>query len=128
MSCSDGNWHTMNIPKYKEIGQSLGYITILIAHIYIYVCGVCQIINETQTFSNKEGDRTYEIRSDSLDCNSGNVVYLVQCKTCNMQYVGSASTKFRLRLNNYKYCLRKYEEQQSVPQMSFHAHFASGGS
>ena len=33
-------------------------------------CGVCQIINETQTFSNKEGDRTYEIRSDSLGCNS----------------------------------------------------------
>ena len=90
-------------------------------------CGVCQIINVTQTFSNKEGDRTYEIRSDTLDCNSENVVYLVQCKTCNMQYVGSASTKFRLRLNNYKYCLCKYEKQKSVPQMFFHTHFAQEG-
>ena len=44
-----------------------------------------------------------------------------------MQYVGSTNTKFRLMLNNYKYCLRKYEKQKSVPQRFFHAHFSQEG-
>ena len=51
------------------------------------------------------------------------VVYLIQCKSCQKQYVGSASTKFRLRFNNYKSCHRKYNLNQSVPQESLHAHF-----
>ena len=36
-----------------------------------------------------------------LDCNSNNVVYLLTCKVCGLQYVGSTSTKFRLRFNNH---------------------------
>ena len=59
----------------------------------------------------------------NLNCNSENVVYLVQCKTCKIQYVGSASTKFRLRFNNYKSCFRKCSSGQSAPQASFHSHF-----
>ena len=28
------------------------------------------------------------------DCNSRNVIYLLSCKTCGIQYVGSTSRKF----------------------------------
>ena len=58
-----------------------------------------------------------------LNCNSKMVVNLVQCKTCNKQYVGSASTNFRLRFYNYKCCHRKYNLTKTVPQHSFHTHF-----
>ena len=58
-----------------------------------------------------------------MNCNSTNVVYLVQCKTCNIQYVGSTSTKFCLRFNNYKCCDKKYNAGKPVIQASFHAHF-----
>ena len=35
-------------------------------------------------------------------CNSNNVVYLLSCKVCHAQYVGSTTTKFRVRFNNHK--------------------------
>ena len=42
--------------------------------------------------------------------NSSNVVYLVTCKKCALQYVGSTITKFRHRCNNYKSRIRKHEK------------------
>ena len=37
-----------------------------------------------------------------LDCNSSNVAYLLSCKVCHAQYVGSTTKKFWLRFNNHK--------------------------
>jgi len=85
-------------------------------------CGVCPFIANTTTFSDSNASKEYSIASN-LNCNSKNVVYLVQCKTCNKQYVGSASTKFRLRFNNYKSCFGKFSSGKTAPQMLFHSHF-----
>ena len=62
-------------------------------------CEVCKCLNNTNSFENREGTDQYGIKGGNLNCNSSNVVYLVQCKTCKIQYVTSASTKFRLRFN-----------------------------
>ena len=86
-------------------------------------CGVCSVVTETDKFSDKSGLDTYRIRGNKINCNSTNVIYLVQCKRCNIQYVGSTSTKFRLRFNNYKSCHRKFLQGQTIPQHSFHSHF-----
>ena len=67
-------------------------------------CVVYNYIKDTNTFSDKDLTKTYTIKGGSLNCNTSNVVYLVQCKTCHIQYIGSASTKFRLRFNNYRCC------------------------
>ena len=71
-------------------------------------CKVCEVRNPTKTFSNKEDDRSFHIKGGKLNCNSQNIVYLVQRKTCSMQYVASTSTKFRLRFNNYQNFYRNY--------------------
>ena len=85
-------------------------------------CGVCPFIKETVSFSDKAG-KEYKIRTKNLNCNSECVVYLFTCKTCRMQYVGSATTPFRARFNNYKCCHRKHKAGSIVTQASFHAHF-----
>ena len=92
-------------------------------------CDVCNYICKTDEFcSHSENNaKTYKLRTPDLNCNSKCVVYLAECKVCNIQYVGSASTKFRLRFNNYKSAYRKYTSGHSVPQASFHAHFAQEG-
>ena len=87
-------------------------------------CGVCSFVKRSQTFTDKSGLTSYEIRGDKLHCNSKNVVYMVQCKTCLKQYVGSTCTKFRMRFNNYKSCFRKHSSGEAVPQMLFHNHFS----
>ena len=68
-----------------------------------------------------------KVRGDRMNCNSSNVVYLVQCETCGIQYVGSMSTKFCLRFNNYRSCFSKHNSKDVVPQFSFHAHFNQEG-
>ena len=55
--------------------------------------------------------RSFHI-NHSFDCDSQGVVYLITCKRCGKQYVGSTTTPFRLRFNNHKSSLRRYERGQ----------------
>ena len=96
-------------------------------------CQQCVHINNTNTFSNRDGSRTFEIRKGPHTCDTSGVVYLLECKTCGIQYVGSAQTAFRLRFNNYKSHHRQYVRRRAqgtlhtgnpVPQHFLHAHFA----
>ena len=55
----------------------------------------------SQTFSSVQTGKTYFVRQ-KLSCNSANVIYLVHCKKCNLQYVGSTKTEFKVRFRNQK--------------------------
>ena len=44
-----------------------------------------------------------------LDCNSSNVVYLLSCKVCHAQYVGSTTTIFRIVLERIQGFLLRVE-------------------
>ena len=62
--------------------------------------------------------------NNRFHCNSRNVVYLITCKTCRKQYVGSTTTKFRLRCNNYKSNFDKYGKgERGMNQESLYEHF-----
>ena len=43
-----------------------------------------------------------------LNCNSTNLVYLMSCKVCAVQYVGSTTTRFRLRFNKHESRIRAH--------------------
>ena len=77
-------------------------------------CLVDTFLDTTGVFKNSKGDRTYNIRKGTLNCNSKYVVYLLTCKTCNKQYVGSCVTKFRTRFNNYKSQFKKYLQRKTA--------------
>ena len=70
-------------------------------------CEVCHYLEEKSEFKGSHEDRTYSINYH-LDCNSSNVVYLITCQQCSLQYVGSTVTKFRLRFNNHKSRIRRH--------------------
>ena len=84
-------------------------------------CQICPSICKTKSFESSQTSEKYEIRAH-LDCDSVNAIYLVTCKTCHKQYVGS-TVKFRNRFNNYKSCFRKCSLGETAPQVSFHSHF-----
>ena len=56
-------------------------------------CTVCNFLRIDNSFKSKSTGKTDSI-TYALDCNSRNVIYLLSCKTCGIQYVGSTSTKF----------------------------------
>ena len=60
-------------------------------------CQICPLIEETKTFQNKDKSETFDIRKGILNCSSNLVVYLIECKSCSKQYVGSTIAPFRNR-------------------------------
>ena len=97
-------------------------------------CQVCKLLIKGNKFSNMSKTRDYNLRKGTLHCNSCNVVYLMTCKTCEKQYVGCTTTRFRKRLNNYKSKLRLYynrrksgklDKFESIPQANLFEHVLS---
>ena len=70
-------------------------------------CQVCEHLTIGDRFESSDTKKAYSINYE-LNCNSSNVVYLLSCKVCGIQYVGSTSTKFRLRFNNHKSRIRAH--------------------
>ena len=55
----------------------------------------------SNTFSSAQTGKTYFLQQ-RLSSNSTNFVYLVYCIKCNLQYVGSITTEFKVRFRNHK--------------------------
>ena len=92
-------------------------------------CQVCDYLCPGDTFTSKNTGRNFSINYE-LNCNSNNVVYLMCCKVCGIQYVGSTSTKFRLRFNNHKSRLRahvKLSDSNKERDDLIYKHFNSPG-
>ena len=65
-------------------------------------CDLCNnFLKETDCFKSFSTGRSYKIKQEVI-CNSTNIVYLISCKKCNVQYVGSTSTEFKVRFRNHK--------------------------
>ena len=80
-------------------------------------CDVCNYLIVGDRFSSLTTGTSYTINR-GFDCNSRNVVYLINCKACGFQYVGSTTTKFRLRFNNHKSRLRAHSRMLTVDKES----------
>ena len=59
----------------------------------------CQVLEENTVFRSTQTGEKFKIRQD-IDCKSDNIIYLVTCKRCKFQGVGSC-TKLSQRVSNY---------------------------
>ena len=65
-------------------------------------CDLCKnFLIQDSKFERFSTGRTYKINQD-LSCSSKNVDYLASCYKCNLQYVGSTSTEFKVHFRNHK--------------------------
>ena len=65
-------------------------------------CDLCKnFLLQASKFQSSATGRHYAIRQ-KLSCSSKNVIYLATCCKCNLQYVGSTSTEFKIRFRNHK--------------------------
>ena len=56
-----------------------------------------------------------------MDCGTENVIYLITCEKCGIQYVGETGQKVRKRLNNHRNRLRQ------LSGLYLYQHFSSDG-
>lgn len=64
-------------------------------------CFVCKAMRDTSKASSTQSNFSINIRGN-LTCDSPNVVYLLECNVCGMQYIGQTETPFRIRFNNHR--------------------------
>ena len=65
----------------------------------------CQnYFKETLTFANIKPGKVYQIKQ-TVNCISKNIIYLITCKKCSVQYIGSASTP-KVRFRSHKSSMR----------------------
>ena len=61
----------------------------------------CTQVLNIQTFTSQQTKRTFNT-FHKLTCKSQNVIYLMECILCKIQYVGKSENPFNLRLNNHR--------------------------
>ena len=83
-------------------------------------------MSEGSSFKCSVSGREYYV-NNNFTCDSSGVVYLLRCKVCGKQYVGSTSTSFRARFNNYKSASMKFSGGVLVPQAELFRHFTEAG-
>ena len=75
-------------------------------------------------FSSQVSKETFKI-NHCFHCNSKCLIYLMSCKVCGKQNMGSTTERFMFRSNNYKSCQRKAERGEDCMQKYFHYLFLS---
>jgi len=71
-------------------------------------CQSCDIITECDSFESTTLNKTFKIKTD-CNCSTKDIVYLITCKICKLQYVGETGQKLRDRINNHKSTIRTYK-------------------
>lgn len=64
-------------------------------------CKVCTQMTTTTVAKSTANGFSLKIRGD-FSCETDNVVYLLECSICKLQYIGQTENAFRYRFNNHK--------------------------
>ena len=74
-------------------------------------CKACVHIMEGSCFTSNTKSCTYSVMSpvngSVLNCCNRNIIYLISCSKCRVQYVGKTSQTLHSRLNNHRNRLKQ---------------------
>jgi hypothetical protein len=87
-------------------------------------CECCLYIKTQSEFVSKHNAKELTI-TGKLDCNSKNIIYLIECSLCGEQYVGETERTLRERLNNHLSDIRQYKETGVAEHFNQLNHIAS---
>ena len=78
-------------------------------------CTENRMVLPSNNICSNVNNRGFVILTDSdLDCGSSNVVYLVTCRICRLQYVGETSRAANVRWQEHMYKIRKGDKSQLI--------------
>ena len=78
-------------------------------------CAICDIFKEENKVICSVTKRTHHVineRGGVINCATENVVYLIQCNNCDIQYVGETSQPLSERMSDHKSRIRNYTEDK----------------
>ena len=91
-------------------------------------CGLCDRICTKNRFVSTSTHRIHEAiipdNIPSVNCNCSNVIYLITCRKCRLQYVGETVQLLRERIAKHFSCMKHPENDNSCRILS--EHFSKG--
>ena len=88
-------------------------------------CGTCPFLEEKNVFHSNSTGLRYKpstAEQDFLTCKSENIIYMIYCKICNIQYIGETKQRLQRRFSNHKTNINGKKSGQVV-----HKHFEESG-
>ncbi len=76
-------------------------------------CKCCAEIVICNSFKSKSTGRQYNIKTQ-MTCRSKNLVYLISCKRCELQYVGETEQALHMRMNGHRSDIRTKKVEKPV--------------
>ena len=91
-------------------------------------CGLCPFLSTKDYFVSSSTHRIHRsiipAEINTVDCNSSNVIYLITCRRCRLQYVGETAQFCRCRISKHISCINHPENDNSCRILS--NHFSQG--
>lgn len=69
-------------------------------------CTTCQYSQQSTTFTSSRTNRTFTHKS-AINCNTTNVIYLITCNKCGLQYIGETGRKLKRRISEHILSIKK---------------------
>ena len=88
-------------------------------------CFTCKRLVNANTYQSCYSNYQYTVTNETnqqLTCKTKNVVYLLTCNTCNIQYVGETKNALHLRMNQHKSNIKNYKGQCKILISHFRDH------
>ena len=89
-------------------------------------CKICKDVKEGNTFTSFVTGKTYHINFE-LNCNSKCIIYLLSCRVCGKQLVGTCTTEWRDRWGTYRADMKRASKGEHHMQKEVHGHFTLPG-
>ena len=80
-------------PGINQTAQPCGYGNI---------CKTCPHFYQGNEVTSNSTNQTFKIQHH-MTCSTPNVIYLIECKQCSMQYIGQTKRSLRSRFNNHRF-------------------------
>ena len=91
-------------------------------------CKTCHILSTKDHFVSSSTHRIYKTiipsKFNHVDCNTNNLIYLITCRKCSLQYVGETCQKLRERFNHHRSCIAHPDKDHNCRILS--QHFSKG--
>ena len=68
-------------------------------------CRYCPLLNTSGKFKCKTDSNTYDCKSH-INCQSSNIIYLITCRSCGIQYVGQTKNKLLTRFQSHHFDIK----------------------
>ena len=85
-------------------------------------CNTCPILKTTNLFVSKTTGEWFTIRIHAW-CKTSNIIYLIECRRCGLQYVGESGQPLHKRMNGHRFDITHGRIEESPVA----AHFRSAG-